>query len=648
VSDPRDQCQAALAKRYALERELGRGGMATVYLARDLRHQRPVALKVLRPELGAALGAERFLREIRIAAQLQHPHILALIDSGELTIQGSRPTTLLYYVMPYVEGESLRERLQREGQLPLDEVVRLTAQVAEALAYAHQHGIVHRDIKPENILLTGYLPREGDAAGREPFGRVHALVADFGIALAVTQAGAERLTETGLSLGTPAYMSPEQASGEHRLDGRADQYSLACVVYEMLAGEPPYTGATPQSVIAKRLTEPIPRLSTLRAVPSDIEAVVTRALARAPADRYQTVSQFAEALAKATVAGTADSPARHPRSQRIWLTSAAALALLTLSVGWWGVSKARTEAATLRGVALLPCENTSPRQEEAYIGDRWSEELIQKLVRVGGLNPKAWESVRRYRDTRLGVRQIGADLNAGTLVRCRVAEQPTGVRLNVELIRAHDERVIWSNDYQRPAGADGINAAQSAAAREIARELGVDVPPRAVAAVERPLTTDTTALRLYRFGEHFLESFEEPSSVRRSMDYFERAIARDSNFARAYVGLAGAMMWLTERESRVSRDYYPAVAQLLRRAIVLDPTIAEAHTGLARYLLDYTHDWAGAEDEHRQALALNPSSVQAHAGTVGTWKSRTASRRPSRSSTGRSSSIRPISCRTHN
>jgi serine/threonine-protein kinase len=645
VSDPRDQCQAALAKRYALERELGRGGMATVYLARDLRHQRPVALKVLRPELGAVLGAERFLREIRIAAQLQHPHILALIDSGELTIQGSRPTTLLYYVMPYVEGESLRERLQREGQLPLDEVVRLTAQVAEALEYAHQHGIVHRDIKPENILLTGYLPREGDAAGREPFGRVHALVADFGIALAVTQAGAERLTETGLSLGTPAYMSPEQASGEHRLDGRADQYSLACVVYEMLAGEPPYTGATPQSVIAKRLTEPIPRLSTLRAVPSDIEAVVTRALARAPADRYQTVSQFAQALTNAALTRATDLPAQKPRSRKTRWTSTAALAVLLLSVGWW--FKMRSPAGTLRGIAVLPCENTGSGSDSALIGERWSDELIQKLVRVGGLNPKAWESVRRYRDTRLPVRQIGAELNAGTLVRCRVAEQPAGVGLSVELIRAHDERVIWSNDYERPAGADGINAAQFAAAREIARELGVDLPPRAVAALGRPLTQDTLALRLYRFGEHFLESFEEPSSVRKSMDYFERAIARDSNFARAYVGLAGAMMWLTERESRVSRDYYPAVAQLLRRAIVLDPTIGEAHTALARYLLDYTHDWAGAEDEHRRALALNPSSVQAHAGTVGTWKSRTASRRPSRSSTGRSSSIRRAPWRAH-
>lgn len=272
----------------------------------------------------------------------------------------------------------------------------------------------------------------------------------------------------------------------------------------------------------------------------------------------------------------------------------------------------------------MPCENASPRQDEAYIGDRWSEELIQKLVRVGGLSPKSWASVRRYRDTQLPVRQIGAELNAGTLVRCKVAEQRTGVRLRAELIRAQDERVIWSNDYERPVGADGINAAQSAAARDIAQELGAGLAPRAAAAVERPLTKDTVALRLYRLGKHFLQFVDDPSSVRKSINYFERAIASDSNFAHAYVGLAEAMIWRGQYESRVSRDYFPAAAQLLRRAIALDPTIAEAHTFLGRYLLDYTHDWVGAEDEHRRALALNPSSVDVHVWYG--WQLQTASR----------------------
>jgi serine/threonine-protein kinase len=288
----------ALRDRYRLDRELGRGGMATVYLARDLRHERRVALKVLRPELGAILGAERFLREIRLTANLQHPHILSLIDSGEAAGQ-------FFYVMPYVEGESLRERLQREGQLPLSEALRLAGEVAEALDYAHQQGIIHRDIKPENILLT----------------RGHALVADFGIALAVTQAGGGRLTETGLSLGTPAYMSPEQASAEPRLDGRTDQYSLACVLYEMLAGEPPYTGPTAQAIIAKRLSEPVPHLGTLREVPPGVEAAVSRALARSAADRFPSVSAFVAALAA--------PEAQAPRRVRLWgLAGTAAVGLL--------------------------------------------------------------------------------------------------------------------------------------------------------------------------------------------------------------------------------------------------------------------------------------------------------------------------------
>src|SRR5213596_1278227 len=273
--------KATLTGRYTIERELGRGGMATVYLARDLKHDRPVALKVLRPELAASVGAERFLREIRLTAQLQHPHILTLIDSGEAD-------GFLYYVMPYVEGESLRQRLEREGQLPLEEALRITRAVASALDFAHGRGVIHRDIKPENIML-----HQG-----EP------MVADFGIALAVSTAGRERLTETGLSLGTPAYMSPEQASAEPRLDGRSDQYSLASVLYEMLAGEPPYTGPTTQAIIAKRLTGPIPHLGTVRRVSPAVEAAVTKGLAKTPADRFATAGAFVAALTAGSTRAT--------------------------------------------------------------------------------------------------------------------------------------------------------------------------------------------------------------------------------------------------------------------------------------------------------------------------------------------------------
>ena len=271
---------AALTGRYAIEREIGRGGMATVYLARDIKHDRDVAIKALRPDLAAALGAERFLAEVKLTARLDHPHILTLIDSGDAG-------GILFYVMPLVRGESLRARLDRERQLGLDETVRLARQVASALDYAHRQGVIHRDIKPENILL-----QEGEA-----------ILTDFGIALAVSQAGGERLTGTGLSLGTPSYMSPEQAAGDRTVDARSDIYALGAVTYEMLTGEPPVTGASVQAIIAKLMTEPPTPVRVLReTVSSSLDAAVMRALAKAPMDRFATAREFADALTAKTPA----------------------------------------------------------------------------------------------------------------------------------------------------------------------------------------------------------------------------------------------------------------------------------------------------------------------------------------------------------
>src|SRR6266550_250821 len=274
LTDPLARLQAALAGRYTIERELGRGGMATVYLAQDRKHHRQVAIKVLEPDLAAALGPERFLREIYTAARLNHPHIVPLHDSGEA--EG-----FLFYVMPYVDGESLRYRLAREKQLPLGDALQIAREVADALSYAHSHDAVHRDITPENILFE---------AG-------HAVVTDFGIARAITAAGGEKLTGTGIAVGTPAYMSPEQGAASARVDERSDIYSLGCVLYEMLAGEPPYTGPSAQIVIAKRLTDPVPSVRRLRdTIPPAIDGAVSKALAKAPADRFVTAAQFAEAL----------------------------------------------------------------------------------------------------------------------------------------------------------------------------------------------------------------------------------------------------------------------------------------------------------------------------------------------------------------
>jgi Tol biopolymer transport system component len=328
VSDETGQLKTALAGRYLIERELGAGGMATVYLARDVKHGREVALKVLKPELAAVLGAERFLNEIRISARLDHPHILTLIDSGAAD-------GFLYYVLPYVRGETLRARLGREKQLGLEEALAITKQVASALDYAHRQGVVHRDLKPENILF-----QEGEA-----------MLADFGIALAVSEAGGQRLTETGLSLGTPLYMSPEQATGDRQLDARSDEYALAAVLYEMLAGEPPVTGPTAHAIVAKLLTERPTRLRNVRdTIPEHVEEAVARALARTPADRFESAGAFAEALGK-PVSGPRRAAAFSWRAVGLGAAAMLLLALLVLA-GYWATHRGLPEVAIGRSAQL--------------------------------------------------------------------------------------------------------------------------------------------------------------------------------------------------------------------------------------------------------------------------------------------------------
>ncbi|MBP2648701.1 MAG: protein kinase [Gemmatimonadetes bacterium] len=336
MPDAASRLATALADRYRIEREIGAGGMATVYLATDLKHGRQVAIKLLRPELGAVLGAERFLAEIRTTANLQHPNILGLIDSGSIALSDdSRLTThdsLLYYVMPYVDGESLRARLTREKQLPVADAVRIATEVASALDYAHRRDVIHRDIKPENILLHD---------GR-------ALVADFGIALAASRAGGSRMTETGMSLGTPAYMSPEQAMGQREITGRSDVYALGCVTYEMLTGDPPFTGSTMQAIIARVVTEqPRPLVQQRHTIPPNVEAAVLGAIEKLPADRFGTAREFADALNTATfthrtpgaITATGLRPARLAAPL---LATAAAAALVT-----WGLLRGNTAAPPL-------------------------------------------------------------------------------------------------------------------------------------------------------------------------------------------------------------------------------------------------------------------------------------------------------------
>src|SRR5438034_3742511 len=461
VADLLETLRDALVEHYAVQRELGRGGMATVFLAEDLKHHRPVAIKVLHSELAAALGSDRFLREIAIAARLQHPHILPLYDSGTVN-------RLLYYGMPYVEGEWLRDRLEREKQLSLDEAVRITSEVAGALAYAHSHAVVHRDIKPENVMLSGGT----------------AVVADFGIARAVTAAGEEhQLTQTGTVIGTPAYMSPEQATGSAEIDGRSDQYSLACVVYEMLVGEPPFTGPTAQAVMARHSLDAVSPPSIVRAsIPDAVEDALLRALAKTPADRFPTAALFAEALARPSAAtgpmrrATRPTPAARRVPRRVLIEAGGAVVILALAL-WFAktvTSRGRAGAAAEGGldprhVAVLYFEDLSKDSSLGYLTDGLTEMLISQLAGVRSLEVISRNGVAPYRAKDLPRDSIARLLRAGTLVEGSVENVGTRLRVTVRLVDGTSGSDIRRQSFELPQAE--VLALRDSLAREAARFL---------------------------------------------------------------------------------------------------------------------------------------------------------------------------------
>ena len=411
--------------------------MATVYLADDLKHPRRVAIKVLNPELGAVLGAERFLREIRIAARLSHPHILPLHDSGTLDLGLGRP--VLFYVMPYVAGQSLRERHREELQLPMEEALGIARQVADALDHAHREGVIHRDIKPENILLS-----DGQA-----------VLADFGIARALDAAGGDQVTEAGLAMGTPAYMSPEQSAGSVGLDGRSDIYALGCVVYEMLGGQPPFPGPTPQAILARHAMDSVPSLRTLRpAVPVPLARVVTQALAKVPADRFLTARLFAMALA----APPTDESQAVPGDGRQRRKLVAAVAGLAIVVGGAaavlarrpaGVNSGRPLAEEERSIAVLPLVNLTPGKENEFLSDAITDELIDQLSRVEGLRVAARASAFAFKGKSPDPREVGEKLHVATMLDGSVQVSGNRVRVTVELVNSQDGRRVWFDTYDR-------------------------------------------------------------------------------------------------------------------------------------------------------------------------------------------------------
>jgi serine/threonine-protein kinase len=426
--------KTALADHYDIEGELGEGGMAYVFVADDIKHDRKVAIKVLKPDLASSLGTERFLREIKNAAKLSHPHIMPLYDSGEAN-------GILYYVMPLVEGESLADYITREKQLSIEEAVKITREIAEALSVAHSYGMVHRDIKPENVMMTGG----------------HALVADFGIALAVGQAGGERLTQTGTSIGTPAYMSPEQAAGDPNLDGRSDIYSLGCILYEILIGQIPFTAPTPQAMIARHTLDHITPPSIMRdSIPPDLENIIITAMEKTPADRFRTAQEFAEALGAveqgvvpkvhlSTMTHRHTTGTYAPREtvrKRTWLISAMA-AVILIGGGiaarlLLGAGSARTigELGGLdpRSVAVLYFEDLSPNGSLGHVADGITEGLIDELSRVSGLNVISRNGVAQYRESGIPNDSIARALETGSLVTGSIEPEADRLRVTVRLV----------------------------------------------------------------------------------------------------------------------------------------------------------------------------------------------------------------------
>ena len=603
MSDVFNRLQMGLAGRYTIERELGRGGMATVYRAQDLKHDRPVALKLLHSELAATLGPERFLREIKLVARLQHPHVLSVHDSGETAGQ-------LWFTMPFIEGESLRARLNREKQLPVEEVVRIGCEAAEALDYAHRHGVVHRDIKPDNILLS-----EG-----------HALVADFGIgrALGVGPPG-DQLTDSGVVIGTPAYMAPEQAMGETTVDGRSDIYSLGIVLYEMLVGEPPFTGPTAQLILAKRLTGEVPRLRRLRpAVPEPVEEAVLKALAPTPADRFQTAAEFSRALTTAAASSSGRQPTsvsptvtRSPGARRLHAPLAAVLGLgflLGLGVLFaWQRSRLGTPAEGTRRIAVLPFVNLNHAEDE-YFAEGITDDVRGKLAALPTMQVIARSSSGQFAQSTKRPQEIGEELGVEYLltgtVRWEKGEGGRGrVRVSPELVQAASGSTKWQQSFDAPL--TDVFQVQADIAGRVAQALDVALGAEHRQQLAVRPTRDLAAYDLYLRGQHAFNR-RTADGLREARDLFEQAIARDPGFALAHAGLADVYVVLPFWSDVPPRQTYPRATASAIQALRLDSTVGRAHAALADARALYEWDWEASEQGFKRALELDPNNANTH------------------------------------
>ena len=552
MSDLLERLATALADRYTVQREIGSGGMATVYLAEDLKHHRQVAIKVLRPELAATLGVERFVREIEIAANLTHPHILPLHDSGEAD-------GFLYYVMPFIQGESLRERLDREGKLDITEAIRLTDQVASALSYAHQRGVVHRDIKPENVLLAGD----------------QAVVADFGIARAVEAAGGERLTGTGMAIGTPAYMSPEQAVGDRNVDGRSDVYALGCVVYEMVSGHTPFEGANPQALLAKHAVDTVPSLRTVDPdIPLFVERAVSQALAKEPDRRFKTPSDFAATLTSQTVV---------PQVGR-------------------------------RRLAVLPPINLTADPEQEYFVQGMHNALISELQRAG-VAVIARTSVLQYENTQKPVRQIAGELGVDALVEPSVFRAADSVELEVRLVDGNTEEYL-ADPIARGGQLENVVGLYRELTGAIAAEVHAVLTPQAKAHLASARPVNPEAYEAFLRGQFHCFRLT-PTDLDLALEYFQRALTLDPTYAPAQAGIAWVWFGRGQFGLVAAREAAAHGSAAAQKALALDSTSADVQFAAGLVGIWQEWDWERGEAAFRKAIEINPNHADARLSYTG-------------------------------
>jgi serine/threonine-protein kinase len=546
-----DSIKEALTDRYTIQRPIGRGGMATVFLAEERHPARKVAVKVLDPELTDHLGRGRFLLEVEIVSSLTHPHVVPVFSTGEAG-------GLLYYVMPYIEGQSLRQRLLQESQLSLAEALHITHDVADALEYAHARSVVHRDVKPENILLSGG----------------HALVADFGIARALSAASDNRLTVAGLPIGTPGYMSPEQATGSAEIDGRTDIYSLACVLYEMLYGEPPAPGTRDTQDAVRRQRSARRTQSSADTVPETVEAALAKALAWDPRERFSSTAEFARALTLGGASTPHSAPIFTPTPPR---------------------------QAPPKSTAVLPFASLSADLDNEYFSDGITDEIITQLSKIGDLKVTSRTSVMRYKKHDKGLREIGTELGVATVLEGSVRRSGNRVRITAQLVDVNSDGHLWAETYDRDL--TDIFEIQSDVAAQIAAALEATLSPSEQARIARRPTDDLEAYNLYLRGTYYFNRFTSDSAFK-AVRSFEQAIERDHAFSLAYVGLARVYLMLgIGTGSTHPSDAFRSAKEAAGRALELDGSLLEAHGILGAVHTWWDWDWKAAEAQFAKANA---------------------------------------------